>query len=190
MSPLLPRGQRDLSEDKHPEQFYWLLPHLVMPESQPSLKRDGATVSSSSVTSCRNREPGRAVSSSLGSTGAAACPFGKTKVTLTVTAPLWLPPYPHQQELQGGTTAQPLCPGSWSHGWSGVAAGVSDRHTRGHSTAPRSMLVKPLNTHQNALGMRAGFSQSKGSQRGRSTAGALAGAVLGELHVLTSPQEF
>lgn len=172
-----------------------------MPESQPSLKRDGATVSSSSVTSCRNREPGRAASSSLGSTGAAACPFGKTKVTLTVTAPLWLPPYPHQQELQGGTAAQPLCPGSWSRAWSGVAAGVSDRHTRGHSTAPRccqqqalgrcrSMLVKPLNTHQNPLGSRAGFSQSKGSQRGRSTAGALAGAVLGELQVLTSPQEF
>lgn len=31
-------------------------------------------------------------------------------------------------------------------------------------------------------------SQSKGSQRGRSTAGALAGAVLGELQIFTSPR--
>jgi len=38
--------------------------HLVMPESHPSLKREDAAVSSSSVTSCLNKEPGRKASSS------------------------------------------------------------------------------------------------------------------------------
>jgi len=48
--------------------------HLVMPESHPSLKREGADVSSSSVTSCLNKEPGRKASSSaLVSAGGGTC---------------------------------------------------------------------------------------------------------------------
>lgn len=48
--------------------------HLVMPESHPSLKREGTDVSSSSVTSCLNKEPGRKASSSaLVSAGGGTC---------------------------------------------------------------------------------------------------------------------
>lgn len=155
-----PRGQTDtqthLSDDKPPEQVYCLLPHLVKPESQPSLKRDGAAASSSSVRSCRNSEPGRA-SSSLGSTAPAAWPFGNTKVTLTVTAPPGLPlsPQQHRARSQSGVTA----------------GGVTDAHLVATGTWQMALSAHktPRNTQQNPL--------NKGSQRGRSTAGALAGEL-------------
>lgn len=50
-----------------------LLNHLVMLESQPSLNKDGAAVSSSSAASCLNREPGRNVSSALRRAAAGIC---------------------------------------------------------------------------------------------------------------------
>lgn len=54
--------------------------HLVMLESHPSLNSEGATESSSSVTSCLNREPACLGSSARESAGGAACRCVERKV--------------------------------------------------------------------------------------------------------------
>lgn len=54
--------------------------HLVMLESHPSLNSEGAAESSSSVTSCLNREPACLGSSAWESTGGAACRCVERKV--------------------------------------------------------------------------------------------------------------
>lgn len=58
------RSMQDRGWDQKKEGGSILLDHLVMLDSQPSLKREGVAASSSSVASCLNKEPGRKASSS------------------------------------------------------------------------------------------------------------------------------